>query len=154
MFLKSKKVKLTDKCLALSFYAKLWLFILLSKNMNIEIGNRKLSEITQNEALELIILIGAIPSLEFWNIPIIEYFEVDDDKGMYQNVVIDYYSFRKSDELRSDDFRFFIDCKRFSFFYSKGNKFFHEDYKYRRGRDFNIKIIKWLIQRGFEVPIY
>lgn len=123
--------------------------------MIIEIGNRPLKEITSEDLLQIVIIEGCCPVIihngeKIWNEPVI----TDFNKEMFSDtLVLDYTSYRVSDNMKSADYIFFFDWKKFRFHYSK-------DYDQNKNQDPNQKdrvsfeTIKYLIAKGYDVPLY
>ncbi len=114
--------------------------------MKLEIGKRKLIDITQEELIELILIEGWCSVSEYWSDPII----TDLNKTLFSDTIfIEYHSLRKSDNLQSE---------RICFYLNHGEFTFHIEQKGRNNteRTFNFKIqsIKYLIEKGFDIPIY
>lgn len=115
----------------------------------LEIGNKPLNEITPDELRHIVVLEGCCCSLEFWGVPEI----IDYDNTMFSDsVVLDYFSYRKSDMVKSSDFVFFFNFKDFRCHYTKD---FEADPKQEtNGRRVGLETIKYLIKQGYDVPIY
>lgn len=114
--------------------------------MNLEIGKRKLIDITQDELIQICIIEKVIGSLEYWRAPIVTDF---DNKMFPDTIVIDYHSLRIDDGLKGDTLVFYFNHQDFRFHYRK------EDRNETQGSDrLNIQSIKYLISKGFDVPIY
>lgn len=117
--------------------------------MNLEIGNKPLKEITPEEVLEIAIIEGVCNFLEYWNVPVI----TDFDNFLYPDtVVLDYHAYRKKDNLKSADYMLFFNFKEFGFHYTK-------DYDINPDqpgnyRNVSIETIKFLIEQGYDVPLY
>lgn len=79
--------------------------------------------------------------------------KTDFDNTMFSNtLVLDYTSYRKRDGLKSADYSFFFDIKRFICHFSR-------DYEKTRKQDgeakrLSIKVIKYLIAKVYDVPVY
>ncbi len=115
----------------------------------IEIGNKPLGEITPEEMLQIAIIEGACNSLKYWNVPVITDFS---NTLFTDTVVLDYHAYRKKDNLKSADYALFFDFKQFGFFYTK-------DYDTNPDqppnyRNVSIGTIKFLIEQGYDVPLY
>lgn len=117
--------------------------------MKIEIGNKKINDLTDDNILDIMMIIGCIPALEYWDKPIIT--RIDKEK-IDKIVVVDYHSLRTEDNIKSQNFTLFINFKDYRYHYT--NDFFrNSDYK-PNGQRFCLNIIKYLIEIGFDVPIY
>lgn len=114
--------------------------------MKIEIGNRKLIDITQDELMGLCMIEKVHAHADYWNPPII----TDYDKKMFSDtIVMDYHSFRIEDGLKSDTLVFFFNHKEFTFHYHRKNR------EHDKGNNrLNLESIKYLISLGFDLPIY
>lgn len=114
--------------------------------MTLEIGNKKLKDISRKELLELIIIEGVTAVIEFWSYPIITEF----NNTMFGEVIcIDYYSIRLKDELKSEPIEFYFNHVDLTFHYTQNGRNNH-------GNSHRLKIesIKYLIKQGYDVPIY
>jgi hypothetical protein len=114
--------------------------------MIIEIGNKPLKELTAENIMEIAIIEGHVPHLEYWNKPELLNF----DNEMFSNtIVIDYISTRKSDGIKSAEFTFFFDFEKLSMRnYKSQNKL--PGLSNRAG----LETLRYLIKEGFDVPIY
>jgi hypothetical protein len=122
--------------------------------MIIEIGNKPLKEMSAEDLRQIVIIEGACPAIEYngeemWNEPVITGF---DNTMFSDTLVLDYTSYRKRDGLKSADYSFFFDIKRFSWHLSR-------DYEKTRKQDgeakrVSIEVIKYLIAKGYDVPVY
>lgn len=114
--------------------------------MIIEIGNRPLKDITQNDVLELAIIEGCCPSLVYWNRPNI----LDFDNTMFsETVTIDYESSKIENGATSDVFCFFFNFIKLSFHYSRNYK--------NNGiiiptKNLSLESISYLIKQGYYIP--
>jgi len=121
----------------------------ISQN-KIAIGNKPLSEITAENVMDIVLLIGACPCLDFWNKPII----TDFDKETFSDtVVIDYHSTRIEDGRESNYYTFFLTFRDFSFHYTKNYEVYHKMQKHH-SQYLRINVFKYLIQQGFDIPLY
>lgn len=118
--------------------------------MKIIIGNKPLKELTAEDLRQIVIIEGCSPSLEYWNEP-----EVTDFRNdvFSDTIVIDYIAHRKGDNLKSCEYTLFFDFKDFRFHYvrdyEKGN-LNHQP----NGKRIGLETIRYLIEKGFDVPIY
>lgn len=112
----------------------------------ITIGDKPLMQITPEDLMELAVIQGCCPCLDFWNRPeIVEFC----DTLFSDTVFIRYYSTRISDGLESEPIVFYFATNRL-------------DYHYHRERELNrnicdklgIEAIKFLIKKGYDIPIY
>lgn len=123
--------------------------------MIIEIGNKPLKEMTAEDLLQLVIIEGCCPVImsngkKIWNEPIIKDF---DNKMFSDTHVLDYVSFRCIDNAKSCEYSFFFNWKSLNWFYSRDyhiNKI-QEDNRTHRAC---LETIKYLISKGYDVPIY
>lgn len=123
--------------------------------MIIEIGNKPLKEMTAEDLLQIVIIEGCCPVImhngeKIWNEPVI----TDFTNAMFSDtLVLDYTSYRVSDNMKSADYVFFFKWKDFHWHYSK-------DYEKNKEQDPNqrnrvcFETIKYLITKGYDVPLY
>lgn len=122
--------------------------------MNVEIGNKPLKEMTAEDLIQLVIIEGCCPIMEFnkekiWSEPKVSDF---DNKMFSDTLVIDYNSYRLIDNQKSSDYTFYFDFKGFDYHYTVD----FENNKNQQGRRNRLKLesIKFLIDKGYDVPIY
>jgi hypothetical protein len=116
--------------------------------MNIEIGNKPLKEMIPEDLLQIVIIEGCCPVImhsgeKIWNEPIITAF---DNKMFSNTLVLDYTSYRVSDNMKSVDYVFFFNWERLCWHYPT-----------RGLNQINrvcIETIKYLIAKGYDVPLY
>jgi len=114
------------------------------KAKTLKIGTRNLAAITQEEVLQVAIIEGCHPHLEFWGKPIV----TDFNNTMFSTtVVIDYHSLRKEDDSKSPTIMFFFNFEKFDFHYHQTNIARSESKK------FSLETIKYLLKQGFYLPI-
>ena len=87
------------------------------KLMIVEIGNKPLKEMIAEDVLQLVIIEGCCPFMEYnnekiWSEPEITDF---DNKIFSDTLVIDYNSFRVKDNLKSADFTFYFNFINFQY---------------------------------------
>lgn len=122
--------------------------------MEITIGDKPLKELKADELLQLVIIEGCCPAIIYedkriWNEPVIK----DFNNTMFSDThYLDYSSYRISDNLQSSDYTFFFNYRNFSFHYTV-------DYDNNKdqpssGKRLSIRSIKYLIEKGYDVPIY
>jgi len=117
--------------------------------MIIEIGNKPLREISADELKQIVIIEGCCPVIEhngekIWNEPVI----TDFNNTMFSDtLVLDYNSYRKTDNLKSSDYVLFFNFKDFRCHYTK-------DHQPGNGKRIGLETIKYLIKNGYDVPIY
>jgi|ERR1035437_3260376 hypothetical protein len=117
---------------------------------SIKIGNKPMSEITSENVMDIILMIGACPSLEFWNKPIITDF---DNTTFSDTVVIDYHSYRISDNMESCHYIFFFCFRGFHWHYTKDFEIYHKSQRHH-SKNLGVKEFRYLIQEGFDIPLY
>lgn len=113
----------------------------------ITIGDKGLMSITEEDVLKIIEIEGCCPSLDYWNPPITK----DFCNTMFSDTVfLIHYSRRKEDHVKSRELVFFLNCKEFMFHYHEEGV----DSRYHSSRELSMKSIKYLIQQGYDLPIY
>ena len=123
--------------------------------MNIEIGNKTLKEMTSEDLLQIAIIEGCWPvkkhiGKNIWNDPVITGF---DNKMFSDTLVLNYTSYRVSDNMKSTDYVFFFKLDVFNWYYTKDyEKNMNQEPKKRNQISF--ESIKYLINKGYDVPIY
>jgi len=118
--------------------------------MILEIGAKPLSEISPENVMDLVKMIGALPSLQFWNEPVITDFS---NTTFSDTVVIDYVSYRIEDNRKSSEYTFFFNFKDFSWHYTKDFEIYHKQQRHHSNR-LSIKEFRYLLQQGFDIPFY
>lgn len=115
--------------------------------MIIEIGNKPLKELTQEDALQIAIIEGCIPSLDYWNVPNI----LNYNTTMFSDTnVLSFESYRTSDNICSGEFNVFLDIKKFSFHYTRDYEMNRE--QENKGSRFGLETIYFLIKQGYHIP--
>jgi len=120
--------------------------------MIIEIGNKPLKEKTAEDLLQIVIIEGCCPVIihNGEKKPVI----TDFTNTMFSDtLVLDYTSYRVSDNIKSSDYIFFFQWRDFNWHYTKDyeqNK--NQDQKQRNRVCF--ETIKYLIAKGYDVPLY
>lgn len=114
--------------------------------MRIEIGKRKLIDITKEELIKFILIEGWCSVSEYWSEPIV----TDLNKTLFSDTLfIEYHSLRISDELQSEPICLYLNHGYFTF---------HIEQKGRNNNgsthNFKLATIKYLIGQGFDLPIY
>lgn len=122
------------------------------KLMIIEIGNKPLKEMTAQDLLQIVIIEGCCPVImhngeKIWNEPVITDF---DNKMFSDTLVLDYTSFRVSDNMKSANYVFFFNWNDFNWHYSK----YYEQNKNLNPKRVCFETIKYLIAQGYDVPLY
>lgn len=115
--------------------------------MLINIGDKPLKEITDEHVFQIAIIEGCINSLRFWNKPLISGF---DNTTFSDTVVVEYVSYRKEDNLKGVDYKFFFNHVDLSFHYLRE---FDGDIVKRIGYKLKIETISFLIEKGYFLPI-
>jgi len=116
--------------------------------MKVEIGKRKLIDITVFDLFELIIIEGVVSGLEYWNKP----YMTDFTKTMFSDtIVIDYNQTRKSDGMLNDTLIFYFNHEKLSFHWRRESQ---NNSRPDQSSRLRIESIKFLIQKGYDVPIY
>ena len=110
------------------------------------IGDRPTKEITQEDVLELVIMIGCCASLQYFHRPVITDF---DNKMFSDTVVLEYHSFRISDNMKGSSIKFFFNFNELSYHYTRDSNFDTD----HRGR-LRLPEIKYLIDEGYDIPLY
>jgi len=114
--------------------------------IKVEIGSKAMSELTPENMLHIVSIEGCSPSHEYWNKPDL----LDFDNKMFSNViVVEYVCYRKKDNKRSAEFTFFFQFKEFYFHYSRDDH--HKQPNHKR---VGLSTLRYLIEQGFNVPIY
>lgn len=112
--------------------------------MKLEIGKRKLIEITQEELLELCVIEKVHSFFEYWGRPIV----TDFDKNMFSDTIcIDYHSFKIEDGFQSKTISFYFNHQELNFHWNM------EGRMTQRNR-LRLESYKYLISKGFDLPIY
>jgi len=117
--------------------------------MIIEIGSKPLKELSADELKQIIIIEGSCPGLQYWNEPKI----IDFNNTMFSDThYVDFVSYRTSDLVKSSDYTFFFNFKKFSFHYTR-------DFEQNQNQKINSKrvgleTIRYLLSKGYDVPIY
>lgn len=118
--------------------------------MQIQIGAKKLSDLTAENILEIVKIIGCTPSFEYWNEPVL----LDFSNTMFSDtIVIDYVSYRKSDNKKSCEYSFYFDFKRLRWHYVKDFEIHSPKYRHH-ANNVDMSVLRYLINEGFDVPIY
>lgn len=116
----------------------------------VEIGSKSMSELTAENILKIVLIEGCCPSTEYWNEPELLDF---DNKMFSDTAVIEFVSYRKDDNKRSSEFTFFFNFEKFRFHYVKENEREDKNRQYN-GQRVQLPTIRYLIEQGFNVPIY
>lgn len=116
----------------------------------ITIGDKELNQIEPEHLLGIISIEGCCPGFQFWDKPI---FKEIDWTMFSDTVVIDYYSIRTSDKVRSRDYTFFFQYSDLSYHYHDNIRDENGQINSRgRGR-IKMESIRYLIDKGYNVPL-
>jgi hypothetical protein len=123
--------------------------------MIIEIGNKPLKEMIAEDLLQLVIIEGCSPVMEFnkekiWSEPKMSDF---DNKMFSDTHVIDYNSYRLIDNQKSSDFTLYFNFKDFTYHYTVDYENYKKNQK-SKGNRLKLESIKFLIDKGYDVPLY
>lgn len=112
----------------------------------ITIGDKPLMQISKEDLLQVAVMNGCSACLSHWNYPIL----LEYDNTMFSDtVIISYKSTRKDDGAESTPLVFFFCTRDLSFFYHR------EDISNpTHGKRLDLNVIKFLIEKGYDVPIY
>lgn len=116
----------------------------------ITIGDKPLMQISQEDLLHIAVMQGCSPYHKYWNYPVV----LEYDNTMFSSVVvISYQSTRINDERdTSSIIAFFFDTKDLSYTIHKDRD--AQIIDFLAGRRLNLDVIKFLIEKGYDVPIY
>lgn len=116
----------------------------------ITIGDKPLMQISQEDLLHIAVMQGCSPYHKYWNYPVV----LEYDNTMFSDtVIISYQSTKISDEKeKSSIITFFFYVKDISFTIHKEREAQIIDFMV--GRRLNLDVIKFLIEKGYDVPIY
>ena len=118
--------------------------------MNLEIGSKKLKDLTEENILDIVKIVGAHSHFDYWHEPII----LEFNNTMFKDtVVLDYRSLRKEDNREGMLISFFFNWKELDRHYTKDYDRLGKQQRHH-SRDSNYKVIRYLIKEGFDVPIY
>jgi len=115
--------------------------------MNIEIGNLKLKDLTAKNLMEIAEIENVHLYFEYWD----KMEMLDFSNTMFSDtIVVDFYQKRLSDG---------IDGKTIVFFFNFKDLCFHWHFKdnernTRESKRIKIETIKYLITKGFDLPLY
>lgn len=112
----------------------------------IVIGDKPLMQISEEDILQVAVIQGCCAHPDYWNYPTL----TEYDNTMFRDSVwCSYKSTRKEDNLDSGEFTFFLNIKDLSYHYHRGwsTEKWH-------GERLGLNAIKFLIEKGYDVPIY
>ena len=115
--------------------------------MKIEIGNKNLSELTSENLMEIAEIEGVHLFLEYW-----DKMEMNDfSNTMFSDVlVVDFNQKRISDGFIGKTIVFFFHFKDLSFHWH----FKNDESNTRQSKRIKLETVKYLIKKGFDLPIY
>tara|TARA_R110000772_G_scaffold46246_6_gene105611 strand:- start:3406 stop:3747 length:342 start_codon:yes stop_codon:yes gene_type:complete len=106
---------------------------------------KELKNITKEHLLQVLMIEGALPSLEYWNKPTV----TDLNNTMFSDtVVIDFYSTRIKDGKVSGDFEFYLNTDGLSYHYTNSLNVMSGG----RNRRLGLENLKYLIDNDYIVP--
>ena len=109
---------------------------------------KDLKNITKEDVLEIILIEGCHNSLEFWDKPII----TDFDNNIFSDtVVLDYFSYRTADNLKSKPFKFFFNFNKLDFHYTIDYENDKTNGGMKRSSRVKIETVKYLISQRYNV---
>lgn len=112
----------------------------------ITIGDMPLMKISQEDVLQIAVIQGCCPQLDYWTYPTI----IEFDNTMFSDtVVLSHQSTSKEDGSNSGILVFFFSTRDLSYHFHREDRtvpFY--------GKRLNLKAIKFLIEKGYDVPIY
>ncbi len=116
----------------------------------IQIGDKKLKDISQEDLLEVVIIEGVCAvmnnnGVDIWAKPVVTDF---DNSMFYHTVVLCYASYRVSDKMKSPEMTFYLNHEEMTFHYVKGN------IHHSKSERLKIETVKFLLQQGYDLPIY
>ena len=122
--------------------------------MIVEIGNKPLKEMIAEDLLQLVIIEGCCPFIDYegkkiWSEPVIIEF---DNKMFSDTLVLDYNSIRVKDNVKSVDFTFYFDFKKFQYHYTRDYE--NNPNQQSKGNRLKLESLKFLISKGYDVPLY
>lgn len=120
----------------------------------IEIGDRKISEMTENEISDLLYHFGYSASSQFWNAPVVE---IIDRNTKDSEIWFEYSVTRRSDGLthyHKGWIRMGASPVTDNAFTCRLVIVMHKDDHDLKSKDLPIQALAWLISKGFNVPIY
>ncbi len=116
----------------------------------IEIGNKPLKELTPNDIIEIVKIIGCSPSLKYWHDPTL----LDFSNTLFSDtIVVDYVSYRKSDNKKSCEYTFFFNWVELRWHYLKDFERHLKQYR-PHNKLASLPLLRFLIKKGFNVPLY
>lgn len=112
----------------------------------ITIGDKPLMKISQEDVLQIAVIQGCCPHLDYWTYPTI----VEFDNTMFSDtVIVSHQSKSKEDGSNSGILVFFFSTRDLSYHYHREDR--TQPFYSKR---LDLKAIKFLIEKGYDVPIY
>lgn len=112
----------------------------------ITIGDKPLMKISQEDVLQIAVMQGCCPHLDYWTYPTI----VEFDNTMFSDtVVLSHQSTSKENGSKSGILVFFFSTTDLSYSYHREDR--TEPFY---GKRLDLEVIKYLIEKGYDVPIY
>ncbi|MGL6124862.1 MAG: hypothetical protein ACRC1F_00005 [Metamycoplasmataceae bacterium] len=114
--------------------------------MKIEIGSKKIKDLTPENLIDIAKIEGVCNYLEFWGNPIV----TDFSNTLFSDtIVIDYHQERMSDKKKGKTIVLFFNFTDFTFHWH-----FENEKEYTRNSRIKIETIKYLIDKGFNLPLH
>lgn len=114
--------------------------------MNIEIGTKNMSELTSENLIDIAKIEGVCNHTEHWGNPII----TDFTNTMFSDtLVIDFHQERKADKSKGKTIVLYFNFRKFSFHW-----YFDGSPNESRTSKIKIETFKYLIEKGFNLPLY
>ena len=116
--------------------------------MIIQIGQKPLKEMSQEDLKQIVIIEGCCPSLQYWNEPEI----IGFNNTMFSDThCIDFVSYRTNDLVKSCEYTLFFNILKFSFHYTKDYE--QNPKQNTNGRRVGLETLSFLIRQGYNVPL-
>ena len=114
--------------------------------MNVEIGEKNIKDLTPENLIDILKIEGVCCHSEFWGNPIV----TDFTNTMFSDtVVVDFHQERISDSFKGKTIIFFLNFTYFIFHWH-----FENEKDYSINSRLKIQTIKYLIDKGFDLPLY
>lgn len=115
--------------------------------MNIEIGSKKIKDLTPENLIDIALIEGVHLVTEYWERPKM----VDFTNTLFSDtLVIDFNQIRTKDGVIGKTIVMYFNFIRFSFHWH----FEDEENKGRGTKYIKIQTIKYLIENGYDLPLY